>query len=42
MQWLQFLEEIELTSWAAYNIVLTPEGKAFLMYRFVTDALVDV
>jgi hypothetical protein len=41
VQWLQFLEATDLISWVGYKIVLTSEGKAFLRYRFVTDALVE-
>jgi hypothetical protein len=42
LQWLQFLEETELISWHSYKLVLTPDGQAFLRFRFVTDALVEV
>jgi hypothetical protein len=41
VQWLRFLEETELISWVGYKVLLTAEGKAFLKYRFVTDALVE-
>jgi len=40
--WLQFLEEMRLISWDGSNVVLTPEGHAFLRFRFVTDAMVEV
>jgi len=40
--WLQFLEEAQLISWHGHNVVLTPEGHAFLRFRFVTDAMVEV
>jgi hypothetical protein len=40
--WLQFLEETQLISWHGCNVVLTPEGRAFLRFRFVTDAMVEV
>jgi len=40
--WLQFLEETQLISWHGCNVVLTPEGHAFLRFRFVTDAMVEV
>jgi len=39
---LQFLEETQLISWHAYKVVLTPDGQAFLTFRFVTDAMVEV
>jgi hypothetical protein len=39
--WLQFLEEAQLISWHGHNVVLTPEGHAFLRFRFVTDAMVE-
>jgi hypothetical protein len=41
VEWLRFLEATDLIFWAGCKIVLTPEGKAFLRYRFVTDALVE-
>ena len=41
VQWLQFLEETQLISWQRYNVVLTPDGHAFLRFRFVTDAMVE-
>ena len=41
LQWLQFLEETQLISWHGYKLVLTPEGEAFLRFRFVTDAMVE-
>jgi hypothetical protein len=40
-QWLRFLEEAQLISWDGYRVLVTPEGKAFLKYRFVTDALAE-
>ena len=39
--WLQFLEETHLISWHGCNVVLTPDGHAFLKFRFVTDAMVE-
>jgi hypothetical protein len=39
-QWLQFLEQTGLISWCGYRVVLTPEAREFLRYRFTTDALV--
>jgi len=39
--WLQFLEETQLISWHGCNVVLTPDGPAFLRFRFVTDAMVE-
>jgi len=39
--WLQFLEETQLISWHGCNVVLTPDGHAFLKFRFVTDAMVE-
>lgn len=41
LRWLQFLEETQLISWHAYRVVLTPDGQAFLRFRFVTDAMVE-
>lgn len=41
VQWLRFLEETQLISWDGYRVLVTPEGKAFLKYRFVTDALAE-
>jgi len=40
--WLHVLEEMRLISWDGSNVVLTPEGHAFLRFRFVTDAMVEV
>jgi len=42
LQWLRFLEEAELISWHSYKLVLTPDGQAFLRFRFVTAAMVEV
>ena len=42
LQWLRFLEEAELISWHSYKLVLTPDGQAFLRFRFVTNAMVEV
>ncbi|HEY7096999.1 MAG TPA: hypothetical protein VH437_09765 [Terriglobales bacterium] len=36
--WLQFLEKTQLVSWNALNLVVTPDGKAFIRFRFVTDS----
>ena len=41
VQWLQFLEETQLIAWNGCNPVLTPDGHAFLRFRFVTDAMVE-
>jgi hypothetical protein len=41
VQWLQFLEHLRLVSWNGYRLVLTPEARQFLKYRFTTDALVE-
>jgi hypothetical protein len=41
VQWLQFLERLQLVSWNGYRVVLTPEAREFLRYRFTTDALVE-
>jgi len=41
VQWLQFLEDTQLISWHRYNVALTPDGHAFLRFRFVTDAMVE-
>jgi hypothetical protein len=42
LQWLQFLEETQLISWHSYKVMLTSDGRAFLRFRFVTDAMVEV
>lgn len=42
LRWLQFLEQTQLTSWHGHKVVLTPDGHAFLRFRFVTDAMVEV
>jgi hypothetical protein len=42
LQWLRFLEETHLISWHGYKVVLTTDGRAFLQFRFVTDAMVEV
>jgi hypothetical protein len=42
VSWLQFLEETHLIAWDGSNVVLTPEGHAFLRFRFVTDSMVEV
>jgi hypothetical protein len=42
VSWLHFLEQMRLISWDGSNVVLTPEGRAFLRFRFVTDAMVEV
>jgi hypothetical protein len=42
LQWLQFLEAVQLISWHGYKVVLTPDGHAFLRFRFVTNAMVEV
>jgi hypothetical protein len=39
-QWLDFLEETHLISWNGETVRLTPAGRAFLTYRFVTEAMV--
>jgi hypothetical protein len=39
--WLQLLEETQLISWHGCNVVLTPDGHAFLRFRFVTDGMVE-
>jgi len=41
VQWLQFLEETQLIAWNGCNVVLTLEGRAFLRFRFVSDAMVE-
>jgi hypothetical protein len=41
VQWLQFLAQAQLISWSGYRLVLTPEAREFLKYRFTTDALVE-
>jgi hypothetical protein len=42
VSWLQFLEGMRLISRDGSNVVLTAEGHAFLRFRFVTDAIVQV
>ena len=39
-QWLEFLEETGFIGWSGDWAKLTPEGQAFLTYRFVTDTMV--
>jgi hypothetical protein len=39
-QWLEFLEETGFIVWSGDKAKLTPEGQAFLTYRFVTDTMV--
>jgi hypothetical protein len=39
-QWLEFLEETGLIVWSGDRVKITPEGRAFLTYRFVTDTMV--
>jgi hypothetical protein len=41
VHWLRFLEDTRLISWDGYRVLLTAEGKAFLKYRFVTDAMAE-
>ena len=41
VHWLEFLEKTGLISWHSYKVVLTPDGHAFLRFRFVTDAMVE-
>lgn len=41
VQWLQFLEHLQLVSWNGYRLVLTHEAREFLTFRFTTDALVE-
>jgi len=41
LQWLQFLEAAQLISWHGYKVVFTPDGHAFLRFRFVTSAMVE-
>ena len=39
--WIQFLEQTQLIAWDGYRVKLTPEGAAFLKYRFTTDSLLE-
>jgi hypothetical protein len=41
VSWLQFLEKTQLIAWDGSNVVLSPEGHAFLRFRFVTDSMVE-
>lgn len=41
VDWLRFLQDIHLVSWNGPRLVITPEGQAFLRFRFVTDAMVE-
>jgi hypothetical protein len=41
VHWLQFLEKTRLISWHGFRVVLTADGRAFLRFRFVTDAMVE-
>ena len=40
LQWLACLEAIQFISWRGERLLLAPEGRAFLKYRFVTEAMV--
>jgi hypothetical protein len=40
-QWLQFLEDTELACWTGHKFVLTPRGREFLVYRFMTESLLE-
>jgi hypothetical protein len=41
VQWLEFLEDTQMISWHGYKVVLSPDGHAFLRFRFVSEALVE-
>jgi hypothetical protein len=41
LEWLHFLEETRLIAWHGGNAVLTADGRAFLKYRFVTNAMAE-
>ena len=40
-QWVRFLENTQLIAWKGQRAILTQEGRYFLAYRFVSDALVE-
>ncbi len=40
--WLKVLEKNQFISWTAGRVKLTPEGKAFLSNRFISDAMMRV
>jgi hypothetical protein len=40
-QWVRFLENTQLIAWKGQRVTLTQEGRYFLAYRFVSDALVE-
>jgi len=40
-QWLQFLEQNRLVTCDGRRVSLTPDGVAFLRYRFTTDSLLE-
>ncbi len=39
--WLRFLQDSQMISWNGPCVVITPDGQAFLRFRFVTDAMVE-
>lgn len=36
--WLEALEQMQLITWRGPNVVLTPDGRAFLKFRFISEA----
>jgi hypothetical protein len=40
-RWIRFLERSQLILWNGQKVMLTREGRDFLQYRFVTNALVE-
>jgi hypothetical protein len=37
--WLDALEDMQLITWHGPNVVLTPDGRAFLKFRFVSNTI---
>lgn len=40
-QWAKCLEDLQLIAWNGQRVSLTEEGRRFLAYRFVSEALVE-
>ena len=40
-QWLKVLEKNQFIAWTAGRVKLTPEGKAFLNHRFISDVMME-
>ena len=40
-QWVKCLEDMQLIAWNGQRVSLTAEGRCFLAYRFVSEALLE-